>query len=46
MTRGIGRLAAVAALSGSLLAACEPSTEKLDEFVFYQGPGFKLKVVR
>lgn len=38
--------AVVAAGFGLLLAGCEASTERLDEFVFYDGPRFKLKVVR
>jgi hypothetical protein len=33
-------------LTATLLAACAGGTRKLDEVVFYQGPHFKLKLVR
>lgn len=39
------QIAVVATLSASLLA-CEASTEKLDEAIFFDGPRFKLKIVR
>ena len=45
----IARLMAIvgfAAIAGTFLTACEPSTKKLDEAIFYEGPRFKLKLVR
>ncbi len=36
----------LATLSIFLLVACESSKERLDEFVFYDGPRFRLKLVR
>jgi hypothetical protein len=36
----------IIALVGTLLASCSSSTKKLDEMVFFDGSGFKLKLVR
>ena len=36
----------IIALVGTLLASCSSSTKKLDETIFFDGSGFKLKLVR
>ncbi len=36
----------IIAFSLPLLTACDVSTERLDETVFYDGPRFKLKLMR
>ena len=43
--RAVIGLAAVL-LTAALLATCRPSTRKLDEVVFHDGPRFRLKLVR
>ena len=40
------RRVAVTIITGVLLFSCNPSYEKLDESIFYEGPSFKLKLVR